>query len=91
MSESPYQFLTEVQKSGDVSGSWYNVYPFSYEVSFVVKDSDSVYTTEYRALSHKMMEQVEKRWEYDYKDIDAYLLEVNLKPEFAVKTRRNIN
>jgi len=91
MSDSPYQFLTEVQKSVDVSGSWQNVYPFSYEVSFVMKDSTSVYVTEYRALSHKMIEQVEKRWEYDYKDIDAYLLEVNLKPEFITKPRRDIN
>lgn len=91
MSDSPYQFLTEVQKSVDVSGSWQNIYPFSYEVSFIMKDSDSVYITEYRALSHKMIEQVERRWEYDYKDIDAYLLEVNLKPEFATKSRRKIN
>lgn len=91
MSESPYQFLTEVQKSVDVSGSWKNVYPFIYEVSYSVKDSEYIFVTTYRALTHKMTEQVGRRWEYDYKNVDAYLLNVSLKPEYSIDDARSIN
>lgn len=91
MDESSFQFLTEVQKATEISGSWNNIYPFTYEVAFSTADSDVVFVAEYKALTYGMSDQVRKRWEYDYKDVKVGLVHIQLKPQFSSNNRRNIN
>jgi len=91
MSESSYQFLNEVLKSTEVTGSWDSIYPFTYEVTFSTKDSELLFIQEYKALTHRMIEQVQKRWEYDYQNIDVGLVNIQLKPEFSSNKKRDIN
>lgn len=91
MSESSYQFLTEVVKASDVSGSIANAYPFVYQVYFGLEGSNIINVVEYYALDYKMSEQVEKRWRYDFKNTEAYVFSISLKGYNSILSRRDIN
>lgn len=90
MSQSPYQFLNEVIKSSDISGSLLEAYPWMYQVLFALENEPEVFVSEYRALAFTTKDKVEKRWKYDYGSVNGEIFNIQLKVD-ASTDRRSVN
>lgn len=97
MNTSPYQFLNEVISEEEVTDEFKSVYPWIYSVSFGTLDEENgmpvISETTYQALNYDMLDQVEKRWRYDYGHFepDLYLYDISLVKNVNYSYKRVLN